>query len=192
MRQDGVLALAARASHESGGCVLLLDEIDKAQERAEALLLDWLQSGRVPVAPGRHLTTRPEGCLVLVTSNAARELSEALLRRCTRVWMDPLPVPVQVRLLAERSGLPEGMVRALWVVAREAAQADGRALTLQEGHQLLAALGLCESADQLRALLAVKAASGPKGRAAIAKDGRVPALWGGLRLALAGCARRAA
>jgi len=51
--QPGVLALAASASH-AGIVVVCLDELDKAPDRVEALLLDVLQSGRVPIAPGVH------------------------------------------------------------------------------------------------------------------------------------------
>ena len=189
VRQDGVLAVAARASHEGAGCVLLIDELDKAQERAEALLLDWLQSGRVPVAPGRHLSTRPSGCLVLITSNAAREHSAALADRVGRVWMDPLPVEVQVRLMAERSGHPEGLVRALWAVARDTAAADGAAVSLRGGLRIMAGLALLEQVADLRHLVAVHAAHGPKGRALVRADARINSLWGVLR---SGGARAAA
>lgn len=180
VRQDGVLALAARASTTDEGCVVLIDELDKAQERAEALLLDWLQTGRVPVAPGRHLMTRHAGCLVLVTSNAQRQLSDALLRRVGRVWMDPLPVAQQVRLLAARSGLADGIVRALWVVAREAAAADGQIASLQEGHRILEALRLAEGVADLRHVLSTHGARGPKGRALVARDPRLTSLWGAI------------
>lgn len=180
VRQDGVLAIAARASASPEGCVLLLDELDKSQERAEALLLDWLQTGRVPVAPGRHLMTRAGGCLVLITSNAQRPLSDALLRRVGRVRMDPLPIAQQVALLGARTALPGGVVRALWVVAREAATADGAIVSLQEGYRILEAMEIVEGVADLRHVLATYGARGPKGRALVARDPRLTSLWGAI------------
>jgi len=187
VRQDGILALAARASHEvegDGRVVLLLDEVDKAPERAEALLLDWLQSGRVPIAPGRHLTTQLDRLVVVLTSNAQRPLSEALLRRCRRVWMDPLPVPLQERLVARMAGLPEfgpafGLVRLAWRAAREVATADGVvALSPQEGARLVRELlDLATGVLDVQLALRGWAARGDAGRKATAACGLVPAVW---------------
>ena len=84
VHRPGVLAIAAQASHE-GLVVLVLDEVDKAPERVEGLLLDVLQTGRVQVRPGSFVEARLDRLLVVLTSNGARPLGDALLRRCRRV-----------------------------------------------------------------------------------------------------------
>ena len=178
VRQPGALLRAVELA-EQGPVVLLIDEIDKASERAEALLLDWLQSGRVPVAPGRQVQTRLDRVLVIATSNAVRPLSDALLRRLRRTEVRPLPVDRQVALLAEGSGYPLGLARLAWAAAREVAAADGcEALSLQEGAELLAELQLAEDVADVRSSLSGWAARGPAGRQAAARSKRAPALWG--------------
>lgn len=185
VRQDGVLAVAARRAEE-GPVVLLLDEIDKAPERAEALLLDWLQSGRVPVAPGRHLRTRLERVLVMMTSNAQRPLGDALLRRVRRVRVAPLPVERQERILAERTSLPAGLVRVAWKAARQVAEADGAMVSLQEGIRLLEELRLAESLADVRLSLAGWAARGDAGREMAATTPVAAAVWAELLKARGG------
>lgn len=153
VRQPGVLAVAAQEAERHPRVVLLLDEVDKTAERAEALLLDWLQTGRVPVQPGRHLQTRLDRVLVILTSNAQRELSDALLRRVRRTPMGPLPVAVQEQLLTARTHAPKGVVRVAWKAARLIAQREGHHMSLQEGERLIGELALAESAaDVLESL----------------------------------------
>jgi MoxR-like ATPase len=185
VRQDGVLARAARLSEEHDLVVVLLDEIDKAPERAEALLLDWLQSGRVPVQPAVHLRTRLDRVLVFLTSNAARPLSEALLRRARRVAMEPLPVEQVERLIADAlaSSLSAqaalGLARLTWRAARAVAQAEGNtALSPQEGIKLAREIvGVAESCEDVREALAGSAARTEQGRVAALRSDLAPAIW---------------
>jgi MoxR-like ATPase len=67
--------------------VLLIDEIDKADEEFEAFLLELLSDFQVtiPELGTIRATHRP---VVVLTSNRARELSEALKRRCLYLWLD--------------------------------------------------------------------------------------------------------
>ena len=67
--------------------VLLVDEIDKADEEFEAFLLELLSDFQVsiPELGTVHATHRP---VVVLTSNRARDLSEALKRRCVYLWLD--------------------------------------------------------------------------------------------------------
>lgn len=132
VHQPGVLALAAEASHRHDAVVVCLDEIDKAPEATEALLLDWLQSGRVPVRPGVHLYTRLDRVLVVLTSNATRPHSDALIRRCRRLRMPALAPETAIEIAAERSDAPAGLVRLLYRAASVIAQADGIVVTVQE------------------------------------------------------------
>nr|WP_232472484.1 MoxR family ATPase [Deinococcus sp. DB0503] len=67
--------------------VLLIDEVDRADDAFEAFLLELLAEWQVTVPELGTLTAiaRPH---VLLTSNRARELSDALRRRCLYLWVD--------------------------------------------------------------------------------------------------------
>ena len=67
--------------------VLLIDEIDKADEEFEAFLLELLSDFQVTVPELGTLRAR-EKPVVVLTSNRARELSEALRRRCLHLFID--------------------------------------------------------------------------------------------------------
>lgn len=112
VERPGVLAQVAQATqHED--VVLVLDELDKAPEHVEALLLDWLQSGRVPIGPCRHITTRFEHLVVLITSNGVRPHSAALVSRCRRMHISPVPTAIAADIVAQRHGWPGRLVRCV-------------------------------------------------------------------------------
>ncbi|HLK87869.1 MAG TPA: MoxR family ATPase [Candidatus Binataceae bacterium] len=67
--------------------VLLIDEIDKADEEFEAFLLELLSDFQVTV-PELGTLRAHEYPAVVLTSNRARELSEALRRRCLHLFID--------------------------------------------------------------------------------------------------------
>ncbi len=67
--------------------VLLIDEIDKADEEFEAFLLEILSDFQVSV-PELGTLRAFERPVVVLTSNRARELSEALRRRCLHLFID--------------------------------------------------------------------------------------------------------
>jgi MoxR-like ATPase len=67
--------------------VLLIDEVDKADEELEAFLLEVLAEYQVTVPELGTLTAR-ERPIVVLTSNQRRELSEALKRRCLHLYLD--------------------------------------------------------------------------------------------------------
>lgn len=163
VRQPGVLALAAERS-QSELVVLCLDELDKTMERVDNLLLDFLQTGRVPVRPGLHVQANQDNLLVFLTSNGARDFSDALLRRVRRVRMRPLPVEMLDRLAQERSGAPAGVVRCLRKAAFAVAEADGAVLSVQElAHLCTDAWNVAKSAADVREYLAQWAARGSAG-----------------------------
>lgn len=68
-------------------CVLLLDEIDRADEEFEAFLLELLSEFQISIPELGTIksTNRP---VVLLTSNRSRDLSDALKRRCLYHWVD--------------------------------------------------------------------------------------------------------
>jgi len=67
--------------------VLLIDEIDKADEQFEAFLLELLSDFQVSI-PELGTVRAQHRPAVVLTSNRARELSEALKRRCIYLWLD--------------------------------------------------------------------------------------------------------
>jgi MoxR-like ATPase len=67
--------------------VLLIDEIDKADEEFEAFLLELLSDFQVTV-PELGTLRAEHRPVVVLTSNRTRELSEALKRRCLYLWLD--------------------------------------------------------------------------------------------------------
>lgn len=68
-------------------CVLLIDEIDRADEAFEAFLLEMLSEYQVTVPEIGTLTARSKP-LVILTSNGTRDLSDALRRRCLFHYLD--------------------------------------------------------------------------------------------------------
>ncbi|MFI5396239.1 MAG: AAA family ATPase [Candidatus Binatia bacterium] len=67
--------------------VLLIDEVDKADEEFEAFLLEVLSEFQVSIPEIGTITAQQRPAVVL-TSNRARELSEALKRRCLYLYLD--------------------------------------------------------------------------------------------------------
>jgi MoxR-like ATPase len=67
--------------------VVLIDEVDRADDEFEALLFEFLgeQSVTVPELGTIHARTKP---IVVLTSNRSRELHDALKRRCLYHWID--------------------------------------------------------------------------------------------------------
>ena len=84
----------ARA-HEGAPPVLLLDEVDRADEEFEAFLLELLSDFQITVPEiGTIRAARPP--VVILTSNRTRELHDALKRRCLYHWI-PYPSPEKER-----------------------------------------------------------------------------------------------
>lgn len=81
--------------------VLLIDEIDRADDEFEALLLEFLGESSVTVPElGTFAAERPP--LVVLTSNRSRDLHDALRRRCLYHWID-YPDPVRAAAIVRRS-----------------------------------------------------------------------------------------
>ena len=67
-------------------CVLLIDEIDRADHEFEAFLLEFLSDFTISI-PERGTIRAAEPPVVVLTSNRTRELHEALRRRCVYHWI---------------------------------------------------------------------------------------------------------
>jgi MoxR-like ATPase len=81
--------------------VLLIDEVDKADEELEAFLLEVLAEYQVTVPELGTLAAR-ERPVVVLTSNQRRELSEALKRRCLHLHLDFPGVEKEREIIARK------------------------------------------------------------------------------------------
>ena len=79
--------LQAMESDTSGPPVLLIDELDRADEPFEAFLLEALSDFQVTV-PELGVVRAAEPPIVVITSNRTREVHDAVKRRCLYHWVD--------------------------------------------------------------------------------------------------------
>lgn len=79
-------------------CVLLIDEIDRADEEFEAFLLELLSDFQISI-PELGTIRAPYKPLVVLTSNRTRELSDALKRRCLYHWVNYPSMEKEVRII---------------------------------------------------------------------------------------------
>lgn len=82
-----------------GPPVLLIDEIDRADEPFEAFLLELLSDFQISV-PELGTLRAPEPPLVVITSNRTREVHDALRRRCLYHWVDYPSLETEACILA--------------------------------------------------------------------------------------------
>jgi MoxR-like ATPase len=105
--------------------VLLIDEVDRADDEFEAFLLEFLADFAVTIPElGTVRSTHPP--LVLLTSNRTRELHDALKRRCLYHWID-YPSPERERaIIAARvpEASPRIVARVVEAITRLRAQGD--------------------------------------------------------------------
>jgi MoxR-like ATPase len=129
---------------ETTPSVLLVDEVDRADDEFEALLLEVLSEFAVTVPElGTIRAAHPP--FVVVTSNRTREVHDALKRRCLYHWVEHPDVEREVAILRRR--LPDVGER----LARAVATAVARLRTLD----LSKPPGVAESLDWAAALLAL-------------------------------------
>ncbi len=90
--------LEALEPRASGAPVLLIDEIDRADEPFEAFLLEVLADFQITIPElGTIRATEPP--IVVVTSNRTREIHDALKRRCFYYWVDYPDAQAERRIL---------------------------------------------------------------------------------------------
>jgi len=99
------LLAAVRAGDQA---VLLIDEIDRADDEFEAFLLEVLSDFQISI-PEIGTITAPSPPLVVLTSNRTRELHDALKRRCLYHWIGypPADREVEIVLVREPEVAPE-------------------------------------------------------------------------------------
>jgi MoxR-like ATPase len=132
------LLAAVRAGADA---VLLIDELDRADDEFEAFLLEVLSEFAVTIPEiGRVASKRPPA--VVITSNRTRELHDALKRRCLYHWIDHPSLEREVEIVRVRA--PE--VPA--TLARDVAAAVGRL----RGMDVVKRPGVAETIDWANAL----------------------------------------
>ena len=93
--------------------VLLIDEIDRADEELEAFLLELLSDFQVSI-PELGTITATSIPRVVLTSNGTRELSDALRRRCLYHYVDYPDVEREVRIIMARlPGIADSLARQI-------------------------------------------------------------------------------
>ncbi len=78
--------------------LLLIDEVDRADEEFEALLLEILAENQITI-PEMGTITGEENKVIILTSNNTRELSDALRRRCIYLYLDFPTIDIEKRVL---------------------------------------------------------------------------------------------
>jgi MoxR-like ATPase len=107
------------ALEHDGPAVLLIDEIDRADDEFEAFLLELLSDFQVTI-PELGTVTATQRPLVVLTSNRTRELHDALKRRCLYHWIDYPDRARELEIVRTRlPGVPEEIAgRVCTAVAR--------------------------------------------------------------------------
>ena len=100
--------LEALEPAEGGPPVLLIDEIDRADEPFEAYLLEVLSDYQITI-PEVGTIAAAEPPIVVVTSNRTREIHDALKRRCLYYWIDYPDAERELAILAAK--LPDAPER---------------------------------------------------------------------------------
>jgi MoxR-like ATPase len=132
-------------THPGAPAVLLIDEIDRADDGFEAFLLEVLSDFQVTI-PELGTIRAEHPPYVLLTSNRTRELGDALRRRCLYLYLDHPTLEREVRIIRARcpdagGALSEQIARFLEGLRR---------------HSLVKPPGVAETLDFTRALLSLR------------------------------------
>jgi MoxR-like ATPase len=129
--------------------VLLIDEIDRADDEFEAFLLEFLADYEITI-PEIGTVKAATAPVVVLTSNRTRELHEALRRRCTYHWIPYPDAKREAEIIMLRGG----------EVAEETARAVVAAVNGLRKLPLVKAPGIAEAVDWARAAQILEAGSG--------------------------------
>ncbi len=139
------LLQAVRASESGKAPVLLIDELDRADEEFEAFLLELLSDFQITI-PEIGTVSAPEPPVVVITSNRTREIHDALKRRCLYYWIDYPSREKELDIVRHKvPGLPEQLARQVVAFVQELRQAD-----------LYKLPGVAETLDWSRALMTLQ------------------------------------
>ncbi|MCX7601763.1 MAG: MoxR family ATPase [Meiothermus sp.] len=136
--------LQALESANGKAPVLLIDELDRADEEFEAFLLEFLSDWQITVPEiGTLRAEKPP--VVVITSNRTREIHDALKRRCMYYWIDYPSFAKELRIVQEKvPGVPEKLAQQAVAFVQELRKQD-----------LYKAPGVAETLDWASSLLAL-------------------------------------
>jgi MoxR-like ATPase len=137
-----LLARPVLAALQQSPAVLLVDEVDRADDEFEAFLLEVLSTYAVSI-PELGTVAAATPPVVVLTSNRTRELHDALKRRCLYHWIDHPGLEREVAIV--RSRAPE-------VSETLARQVVGVVQQLRDGAHLQKPPGVAETLDWAKAL----------------------------------------
>jgi MoxR-like ATPase len=140
------LLRAIEASTAGSRPVLLIDELDRADEEFEALLLELLSDFQVSI-PEIGTIKAEEPPIVVLTSNRTREIHDALKRRCVYHWID-YPTPERESAIIQRK-VPE--------LEADLADAVSEAMSRLRNVDLFKPPGVAESLDWAESLRLLQA-----------------------------------
>jgi MoxR-like ATPase len=124
--------------------VLLIDEIDRADEEFEGYLLELLSDFQITI-PELGTIRAASPPVVVITSNRTREVHDALKRRCVYCWIDYPDAAVEQRIvLARLPGVPERLAGQVAAFVQELRTAE-----------LYKTAGVSETLDWAAALMAL-------------------------------------
>jgi MoxR-like ATPase len=130
------------------GAVLLIDEVDRADEPFEAFLLEYLGEYQVSI-PEIGTVRAAVTPITILTSNRTRELNDAVKRRCLYHWLD---YPARERELAiVRARVPQASA----ALAEQIASFVGRLRSQPFANAFQRAPGIAESVEWAKALVAL-------------------------------------
>lgn len=126
--------------------ILLIDELDRADEEFEAFLLELLSDWQISIPEiGTIRTSQPP--TVIITSNRTREIHDALKRRCLFYWIDYPALDKELQIVETRvPGAPALLARQVVTFVQELRKLD-----------LFKLPGVAETLDWARALVALDA-----------------------------------
>jgi len=133
---------AIRSESQGQRVVLLIDELDRADEEFEAFLLELLSDFQVTI-PEMGTVGSDTIPLVILTSNRTREIHDAIKRRCLYHWIDyPNPEKELQIVQAKAPGIDERLAREICQLMKRLRQDD-----------YLKRPGVAESLDWAQALV---------------------------------------
>ena len=130
------------------GAVLLIDEIDRADEPFEAFLLEYLGEYQVSI-PELGTITAQSPPVTILTSNRTRDLNDAVKRRCLYHWMDYPERDQELAIL--RAQVPQ----ASQTLAEQVAQFVSRLRHQPFSNAFQRGPGIAESVEWAKALVAL-------------------------------------
>lgn len=102
---EGILTRAINLANSNKKVVLTIDELDKARDVLDAYFLDFLQSGKIETSNNEILSLTEEGrknLYVVLAKNNERNLLNALLRRCSVIYLPPMPPVLAYKSLLKK------------------------------------------------------------------------------------------